>query len=114
MDAISAEWIFPVTSPPLHRHTIEFKDGRIQAIRPKQSGDPHLSNTAILPGLVNSHTHLAYTALRNLFDDLSFFPWIRKITEIKYHKMTEADVVASTRLGIYECLSAGITTVADM
>jgi cytosine/adenosine deaminase-related metal-dependent hydrolase len=114
MDAISAEWIFPVTSPPLHRHAIEIKDGRIHSIRPQQPGDLHLTDTAILPGLVNSHTHLGYTALRNLFDDLSFFPWIRKITETKYQKMTEADVVASTMLGIHECLSAGITTVADM
>lgn len=114
MDALAAEWIFPVTSPPLHRHTIEIRNGTITRIRPCTSADTLLSNTCILPGFVNAHTHLAYTALRNLFDGLTFFPWIRKLTEIKYQKMTEKDVIASTRLGIHECLHAGITTVADM
>lgn len=114
MHALAAEWIFPVTSPPLHRHTIEYKDGRITEIRPWKPGEDFLSGTCILPGLINAHTHLAYTALRNLFDDLSFFPWIRKLTETKYQKMTEKDVIVSTKLGIFESLSAGITTVADM
>jgi len=114
MDSIAAEWIFPVTSPPLHRHTIEVKNGLISRIRPSQPSDTLLTDICILPGLINSHTHLAYTALRNLFDDLEFFPWIRKITEVKYQKMSEDDVVLSTRMGIAECLRAGITTVADM
>jgi 5-methylthioadenosine/S-adenosylhomocysteine deaminase len=70
--------------------------------------------SCIVPGFVNSHTHLAYTALRNQFDDLPFFGWIRKLTEIKYQKLTDADIAISTRLGIQECLRSGITTVADM
>lgn len=114
MHALAAEWIFPVSSPPLYRHTIEFKEGRITEIRPWKPGEALLSGTCILPGLINAHTHLAYTALRNLFDDLAFFPWIRKLTETKYQKMTEKDVIVSTKLGIFESLSAGITTVADM
>jgi cytosine/adenosine deaminase-related metal-dependent hydrolase len=114
MDSLSAEWIFPVTSPPLRQHTIEIRNGAISKIRPSQRSDTILPETCIIPGLINSHTHLAYTALRNLFDDLDFFPWIRKITETKYQKMSENDVAVSTRLGINECLRAGITTVADM
>ncbi len=114
MDSIAAEWIFPVTSPPLYRHVIEIKNGTIANIRALRENDTFQPGTCILPGLINSHTHLAYTGLRNLFDDLTFFPWIRKLTETKYQKMTEADIGASTRLGINESLRAGITTVADM
>lgn len=114
LQSVAAEWIFPISSPPLSRHALEFEDGVIRAVRPAQDKDPFLSNTALLPGLVNTHTHLAYTAMRNQFDDLSFFPWIRKLTQLKYEVWTPDDLALSTRLGILECLRAGITTVADL
>jgi aminodeoxyfutalosine deaminase len=114
MNTVTAEWIFPVTAPPLHRHAIEIDDGIIQKIRPVLADEECISGSCIIPGLVNAHTHLAYTALRNLFDDLSFFPWIRKLTQVKYEKLTEQDIAISTRLGIAECIQGGITTVADL
>ena len=111
---LAADWIFPVTSAPLPRHAIVIEKGRIREIRPAVAGDPYYENVCILPGLINTHTHLAYTGLRNLFDDLSFFPWIRKLTETKYNVLTEEDFILSTKLGISECIRSGITTVADM
>jgi 5-methylthioadenosine/S-adenosylhomocysteine deaminase len=111
---IAAEWVFPVTSAPLRRHAIVVGNGVIQEIRPLKSGDPSPENTCVIPGFVNAHTHLAYTGLRNFFDDLSFFDWIRRLTETKYKVLTEEDIILSTQLGIAECLRAGITTVADM
>ena len=111
---LAADWIFPVTGNPLPKHAIVVENGRIQEIRPALPGDPFHSEACILPGLINSHTHLAYTALRNLFDDLSFFPWIRKLTDTKYNILTEEDLILSTKLGVAECLRSGITTVADM
>jgi cytosine/adenosine deaminase-related metal-dependent hydrolase len=111
---LAAEWIFPVSSPALARHAIEFEDGVIRAIRPARESDLYLPNTALLPGLINTHTHLAYTAMRNQFDDLTFFPWIRRLTQLKYQVWTPDDLALSTRLGILECLRAGITTVADL
>ncbi|MCI0416990.1 amidohydrolase family protein [bacterium] len=110
----AADWVFPVTSSPLSKHSIVVEKGRIKEIRPAAPGDPYHSKACILPGLINTHTHLAYTGLRNLFDDLLFFPWIRKLTEIKYNVLTEEDFVLSTKLGIAECIRSGITTVADM
>jgi 5-methylthioadenosine/S-adenosylhomocysteine deaminase len=111
---VAADWVFPVTSPPLFRHAVEIKNGQISEIRPIKTSDPYQPGTCVLPGLVNVHTHLAYTVFRNLLDELPFFPWIRKVTELKYKVMTEADFDVSTRLGILECARAGITTVADM
>ena len=111
---LAADWIFPVSAGPLPKHAIVIENGRIREIRPAVPGDPYHTDTCILPGLINTHTHLAYTGLRNLFDDLSFFPWIRKLTETKYHVLTEEDFVLSTKLGVAECIRSGITTVADM
>jgi len=114
MNTVTAEWIFPVTAPALHRHAIEIQNGIIQKIRPILTNEECIPGSCIIPGLINAHTHLAYTALRNLFDDLSFFPWIRKLTEVKYQKLNEEDIATSTRLGIAECVRGGITTVADL
>lgn len=114
MNTVTAEWIFPVTAPALHRHAIEIQNGIIQKIRPILTTEKCTPGSCIIPGLVNAHTHLAYTALRNLFDDLSFFPWIRKLTEVKYEKLSEEDIATSTRLGIAECIRGGITSVADL
>jgi aminodeoxyfutalosine deaminase len=110
---ISARWIFPVTSTPLYNHALVVEGGRIRAIRPLHDSDGDPGETCLLPGFVNAHTHLAYTALRNQFDSLPFFTWIRKITEVKQF-LSQEDVVRSTQLGIAECLRHGITTVADM
>ena len=33
-----------------------------------------------MPGLVNVHTHLDYTVMRGLIEDIAFFPWIRELT----------------------------------
>lgn len=110
---VAPEWLFPVTSPPLHRHAVEVENGLISAVRPLRDSDPFAPGTALLPGLINAHTHLAYTALRNRFDHLDFFPWIRALTQFKM-QMTAEEIAASTKLGINECLRAGITTVADM
>ena len=111
---LAAEWMFPITSAPLYRHAVEIEHEIIRNIRPFRDSDPYLPNACLLPGLINTHTHLAYTAMRNHFDDLEFFPWIRKVTETKLQKWSIQDIVASTRLGIQESLHAGITTVADM
>src|SRR6187401_3512602 len=112
MQAISAEWILPIDAAPLRRHAIEFENGILTAIRPARSEDPFIADALLMPGLVNAHTHLAYTALQGLLDHLSFFPWIRKLTELKRDVMTPEDIALSTRLGILECLRSGITTVA--
>lgn len=111
---VAADWIFPVTSPPLFRHAVEVNDGVIREIRPIRNTDPYEPETCVLPGLINAHTHLAYTVFRNLLDELPFFPWIRKVTELKYKMMADHDFDVSARLGIRECIRAGITTVADM
>lgn len=114
MVTIAADWVLPVSSPPLSRHAIDVSpDGRIHAVRPAASSDAVLRNVCLLPGLVNAHTHLAYSAMRNLFDHLPFFEWIRRLSEEK-KGWSEQRIRASQRLGIVESLRCGITCVADL
>src|SRR5687768_12075135 len=111
---LTAKWVVPVSSAPLYQHAVEVEQGKIVRVRPIAPTDPAPSDTCLMPGLVNVHTHLAYTAFRNSLDHLSFFPWIRQLTSLKSTILTESDVITSTQLGIHECLKGGITTVADM
>src|SRR5574341_1721852 len=54
---------------------------------------------AVMPGLINSHTHLSMTLFRGFADDLAYEDWTRKIREAEM-KLTPADVRAGAYLGV--------------
>ena len=66
-----------------------------------------------IPGLVNCHTHLATTALRSLFDDLSQAEALEKQLQ-KEAKMDTRAAKAAAKLAIAECLRFGVTSVSDL
>ena len=69
----------------------------------------------ILPGFVNTHTHLAMTLLRGLADDLPLMEWLEKhIWPTERVLMNAEMVVLGTRLAAAESLQAGVTCVCDM
>ncbi len=69
----------------------------------------------ILPGLVNTHTHLELTALRGYLEneENNFFAWLRKLTLARLEKMTPDDIRVSATWGACEAVRAGITCVGD-
>ncbi len=69
----------------------------------------------VLPGLVNTHTHLAMSLFRGLHDDLPFSEWLfQNILPLESRVVDEAFVRLGTRLSLYECVRFGTTTVNDM
>lgn len=68
---------------------------------------------AVMPGLVNAHTHVAMTLFRGYADGLSYCEWIKKIQSAEM-KLTPEDVRAGANLGVLEMLRSGTTTFADM
>lgn len=66
-----------------------------------------------IPGLVNCHTHLATTVLRNLLDDESRAQAL-EAQLYKEDKMDSRIAKAAATLGIAECLRFGITSVSDL
>jgi cytosine/adenosine deaminase-related metal-dependent hydrolase len=119
----SADWILPIASKPIHKGAIVIEDSKITfvgtqdevAARMNLSRDEIIgfACAAILPGFVNTHTHLELTVMRGFLEDLAFRQWILKLTETKYERLTGDDVSASALLGAAEALRAGITCVAD-
>ena len=68
----------------------------------------------VLPGLVNTHTHLSMTLMRNYADDLAFWPWLlERVKPLEDHLVPE-DVRIGARLGIAELIRGGTTCFHDM
>ncbi|MBC7909511.1 MAG: amidohydrolase [Pyrinomonadaceae bacterium] len=70
---------------------------------------------AIVPGLINGHTHVPMTLFRGLADDLDLNEWLTKyIFPAEAKNVTEEFVRVGTRLGLAEMIRGGTTTYADM
>ncbi|MCE8423864.1 MAG: amidohydrolase family protein [Candidatus Methanoperedens sp.] len=68
---------------------------------------------AVMPGLINSHTHLPMTLFRGHADDLAHPGWTKKIQKAEM-ELTPIDVRAGAALGVLEMIKSGTTTFADM
>ena len=68
---------------------------------------------AVMPGLINAHTHLPMTLFRGYADGLAYQDWINKIQEVEM-RLTPAYVEAGATLGVLEMIRSGTTAFADM
>jgi aminodeoxyfutalosine deaminase len=82
--------------------------------RPESYETIDLGNSAIIPGLINAHTHLELTHLHNCISyNGDFTDWIRHLIDAK-NKWSEREYISSIREGITKTIEAGTTTVADI
>jgi cytosine/adenosine deaminase-related metal-dependent hydrolase len=109
--AISADWVLPVDGPPIERGHVSFEAGRITEVGPGPV-ERHFADAVIVPGFVNTHTHLEYANYAGFADGMPFGPWIRTHIERK-SRLRPEDMLAVARLGAFESLRSGVTTVAD-
>ena len=112
-----ARWVLPISRPPLEHATVAEHGGRIVFVGAPADApagtDVDLGEVALLPGLVNVHTHLELTVMRGFLEDLTFRSWITRLTRARRAVLTPEALVESARAGIAEGLLAGITTYAD-
>lgn len=70
---------------------------------------------AVIPGLINTHTHVPMSLFRGIADDLDLQDWLTKfIFPAEAKNVDEAFVRAGTRLGVAEMIRGGTTTYCDM
>ncbi|HUR00804.1 MAG TPA: amidohydrolase family protein [Gemmatimonadaceae bacterium] len=112
-----ARWVLPITQPPIENGTVVEDDGVITYVGPRHSAPPgpdrDLGDSILMPGLINTHTHLELTAMRGFLEDLCFSDWIDKLRASRNEVLTNEMLLDSARFGIVEGLEAGITTYAD-
>jgi cytosine/adenosine deaminase-related metal-dependent hydrolase len=117
---LSARWVLPIEGPALeHGALLIGADGRIAAVgpeavvpRPADAAAEDFGDALLLPGLINTHTHLELTGLDGGPPEPEFGTWIRRVREVKAARAPEAFLPAARR-GLADCWAAGVTTVAD-
>jgi 5-methylthioadenosine/S-adenosylhomocysteine deaminase len=118
-----ARWVLPVSSPPIADGAIVVSGQQIVSVGTRSSllaqfpeaETFDLGESAIIPGLVNAHSHLELTAMRGFLEDeaADFFAWLRKLTRARLDLMTADDLKVSASWGACEAARAGVTCVAD-
>ena len=69
----------------------------------------------IIPGLINTHTHVPMSLFRGIADDLDLQEWLTKyIFPAEAKNVNEQFVRVGTRLGLAEMIRGGTTTYCDM
>ena len=122
---IDARWVITMNAANevLERHSLIVENGRITACLPwpvAQEQYPHLPvedqrNGILLPGLINTHTHLAMNLLRGFADDTPLEVWLQEhIWPTEAAHMSREFVRDGTELALAESLLNGVTTVNDM
>jgi cytosine/adenosine deaminase-related metal-dependent hydrolase len=115
---LTARWVFPVAGSPLERGTVTIRGEKFEAVEPHDTRTPDedLGNTAIIPGLVNAHTHLDLSGARGLIpptDPDYFTDWLRGVIAYRRSRSPE-QVQADIRAGLAECLRLGTTLIGDI
>jgi cytosine/adenosine deaminase-related metal-dependent hydrolase len=117
---LAARWLIPIEGPPLeHGALLIGASGRIEAVGPDQDvpRPPDIpaadyGDAVILPGLINTHTHLELTGFEGRGPHRDFPSWIRELRELKTTR-TAADYLEAARRGLADCYASGVTTIAD-
>jgi 5-methylthioadenosine/S-adenosylhomocysteine deaminase len=69
---------------------------------------------ALIPGLINAHTHAAMTLLRGIGDDMPLMPWLEEKIWPNERLLTHEDVYWGARLACLEMIKSGTTAFFDM
>jgi cytosine/adenosine deaminase-related metal-dependent hydrolase len=118
-----AQWVVPVSSSPFADGGIAVGEDYIAAVGTRQTLVEQFPEAevrdfgpaAIVPGFVNSHSHLELTAMRGFLENEegNFFAWLKKLTVARLERMTADDLNVSAQWGACEAARAGVTCVAD-
>jgi len=119
----SAGWVLPISSPPIKNGAVAIDGSVITAVGDQaaltrefpEASRRSFEEAVILPGLINTHSHLELTAMRGFLDhdEGDFFSWLKKLTTARLERMTPDDLYVSAAWGACEALRAGVTCVAD-
>jgi 5-methylthioadenosine/S-adenosylhomocysteine deaminase len=119
----SARWVLPFSASPIENGAVAVERQRIVGVgtrdeivkRFPEARLESFGDAIILPGLINTHTHLELTALRSYLEneERDFFAWLRKLTIARLERLTPDDIRVSVTWGACEAVRAGITCVGD-
>jgi cytosine/adenosine deaminase-related metal-dependent hydrolase len=119
-----AAWIVPISEPPIRDGWIAVEQGRIAAMGKGPPSRVHdgarqvdLGSVAVLPGLVNAHTHLELSYLRDEVPPASeFVTWIRGVMAARRRRpdASAPEILDAVDAAIAECAASGTALVGDI
>ncbi len=112
--AYRARWILPVDARPVEHAFLTVAAGRIVSLTSQCSGPyTDLGEVALIPGLVNCHTHLEFSALpAPLQPFLPFTEWIRSV--MAYRREQPHSTGDAIQRGLAESVAGGATLLGDI
>ncbi|GAA3111310.1 amidohydrolase family protein [Streptosporangium carneum] len=120
---VRAAWVLTVgPAGEIEDGAVHVRDGRIVEVGPYRELRGRLPGLPVegdgtgllIPGLVNTHTHLSEALATGMGSELTLFEWGERIVGPLGSVLTAEDAREGTRLRAIEMLLSGVTTVNDM
>ncbi|MDH4352278.1 MAG: TRZ/ATZ family hydrolase [Gemmatimonadota bacterium] len=122
---VEPRWVIPIepAGAVLESHAVVLRGERVDAVLPlaeaharyRRAARVTLPTHALLPGLINLHTHAAMALLRGIADDLPLKAWLTEyIWPAEARHVSAGFVEAGTLLAAAEMLRGGTTCFHDM
>ena len=114
-------WLLPISQPPIRDAWLRTERGRIVAFGHSRPGDftpsdeIDLGDVAVLPGLVNAHTHLELSWMRGRVEPRADFDrWIRDVIALKKASAQGVDPAPAADAAITEAKTFGTAVIGDI
>jgi cytosine/adenosine deaminase-related metal-dependent hydrolase len=115
-----AAWVVPIAVPPIRRGWVAVEHGRIVSVGTAGSNPPSdivetidLGAAALLPGLVNAHTHLELSWMRDQVPPAASMPaWAARLMALR--RMVSAEPPDPIVAAVREVRAAGTSLVGDV
>ncbi len=111
-----ADWVLPADAAPIQNGVVQIVDGIIESVE-RYVSNKHstsdliqLEGRAVIPGLINAHTHLEFSHLAEPLGEpgMKFTEWIKLVVSER------AAQPSSIEVGIAESLAAGVVGLAEI
>jgi cytosine/adenosine deaminase-related metal-dependent hydrolase len=114
----SADWILPISDPPIDAGVVAIDEGRIVSVTQGQgAADVALGRVVVLPGLVNAHTHLELSYLHGRIPPASrFLDWARPMLAARRVRSTVDDsaILRAAEQAIQYARASGTVLIGDV
>jgi cytosine/adenosine deaminase-related metal-dependent hydrolase len=122
MKAFRAAWLCPIASPPIQNGWYAAENGRITRVgRPDElapAAVTDLGRVAVMPGVINAHTHLELSYLRDRVPPaVDFVSWVKQLILSRgpgMEKPGDAAVLDAAVSAARELREAGTIAVGDI